>query len=281
MTVISKNIYNWVLAFYYWGLQYRNVMLGKLYRFPNSTLLSLDNFQNNYRDSPGFQWNLSNKMLEKLEKDITLYEYRLFIKENNYGMGEDEFMILWDLIVQSMSEKFSFCEIGVHKGQILALINLLAKRHNKDCVRYGITPLTGEKTKHRSDFESDIKNLHKTFGLDEDYNIIKGLSGDIHVRDQARNIAPFDILYIDGSHEKEDVLNDFLHYLPMIAINGILVVDDSNNNAKCTYGPPFLIGGEFWGIQDVSDVTDEVMNDNTDYEYIGSIIHNRIWRKLR
>lgn len=247
---------------------------------PRNTFLSLEDFEKEYTDTPEYQYLLSKGMKKQLLADVELYNYRKFIKENVYGMGEDEFLILWKLIVNSMPEEFSFCEIGVHKGQILALINLLSKRENKKVCRYGVSPMNGINTRDKGNFHDAVQYLHKRFNLDEDYFIIEGLSEEPSVITKAEKRAPFDILYIDGSHERSNVEWDFMNYLPMLAKNGILVVDDSNNNARCTYGPPFLWGGRFWGIPDVSDVTDYFMSNNKAFKFVGSIIHNRVWRKI-
>ena len=242
---------------------------------------NLKDFESFYLELPEYQYTLSEYFLKKLSEDSQLFNYRYFIKKNKFGYGEDEFMILWDLIVKSMPPTFSFCEIGVHKGQILTLIRLLADRYQKRVMRYGVSPMNGDKTTFKGDFNLDVRVLHKNFRLETDYVILQGYSTEEPIIKKASVHSPFDILYIDGSHRKEDVESDFINYLPMISDNGLLVVDDSNNNMPCTYGPPFGAGGRYWGNQDVSDVTDRFMQNNNNFVYLGSIIHNRIWKRRR
>jgi|GEM_PF-5590615 len=241
---------------------------------------SLHDFEIQYQNTPQYQMELSNYMLRQFLADKELVRYRNFIKDNRLGMGEDEFMILWDLIVKSMPSKFSFCEIGVHKGQILALIELLSGRHKKKSTILGISPMNGANTIYTGDFKKEMSELYAQFNLEKKFKILEGFSQDKGVISKAAELAPFHILYIDGSHKTEDVQSDFDNYLVMLRKGGVLVVDDSNNNSPCTYGPPFKSGGRFWGIQEVSDVTDKVLNNNSDFAYIGSIIHNRVWKKL-
>jgi predicted O-methyltransferase YrrM len=65
--------------------------------------------------------------------------------------------------------------------------------------------------------EFDPRSLH--------YKILKGFSGDPHVLDQIKD-ETLEFLYIDGSHETEDVLNDVILYHSKIVRGGLYLFHD-------------------------------------------------------
>lgn len=73
------------------------------------------------------------------------------------GFGDLPFHWNWFLIVQDMPSKFSFLEIGVYKGRILSLIQILADYFKKHVSIFGITPLSNIGDKYSTYADSNYK----------------------------------------------------------------------------------------------------------------------------
>jgi len=220
------------------------------------------------------------KLGEQVKIDLFLKEYegipefvslRTFVEENAFGFGEKQFYPMHKLLVEELGDDISFLEIGVFRGQTLVLYGLLRELCSKNIEIIGITPLDSTDGHWESDYEFDIKYIHDKFKLPQP-TIIKGLSTDPDVIKKATAV---DILYIDGGHTKEVVTSDIENYSGLVKKGGFLVIDDSANNI------PGTINGYFWGIQAVSDVVDELLpnTENNEWEYLGNIIHNRVWKR--
>jgi hypothetical protein len=227
---------------------------------------------------PTIQYNqqANNAFIKKVNDRPYLKKHRDFVEQNAWGFGERSFLWMWDLIIKEMPQKFTFLEIGVFRGAILSLIRIISERQNKVARRYGVTPLSPAEIGWESDYEADIKRIHKQFDIAEDYTIIKGDSTDLEVIKQAKGLE-LDILYIDGCHTTQCVRSDIVHYCPLLKVGGYLVIDDSAN----MFPMPF---GYFTGIQTVCDGVDALLppgTDNIDYQHLFNIVHNRVWKKIK
>jgi hypothetical protein len=211
----------------------------------------------------------------KVNANSFLKSYRDWIEENKFGFGERCFLWMWKRIVDEMPEDFTFLEIGVFRGQILAIVEYLAISSGKFVERYGITPLDSSDGHWESDYLSDIMQLHEQFKIHEHFVLLKGSSTEPRIIELARSKPELNILYIDGGHAYDVVRSDIEHYAPMIKPGGYLVIDDCNNRLD-------MPDGYFRGIESVSKAVDEVFppfTPNHDWEYIGSVVHNRILRR--
>jgi hypothetical protein len=213
---------------------------------------------------------------DKVNSDKELKAYRDFIEANAFGFGERCFLWMWNDIVARMPQEFTFMEIGVFRGQILALVSLLAERHGKKVRRIGITPLDTSDGHWESDYEADIIRLHDVFNIKDDYELIRLDSTNPNAIKLASQNPP-DVLYIDGGHTYEVVKSDLTHYLPILKVGGTLVIDDCNNAIPMPWG-------YFQGIQSVSIAVDEVLPREGSTEYWKhelNLVHNRVLTKLK
>ena len=213
---------------------------------------------------------------DKVNADQELKAYRDWIEANIFGFGERCFIWMWNDIVARMPQEFTFMEIGVFRGQILALVSLLAERHGKKVRRIGITPLDTTDGHWESDYEADIKKLHHTFNIANDYELIT-LDSTNPVAINLASKNPPDVLYIDGGHTYEVVKSDLTYYLPILKVGGTLVIDDCNNAIPMPWG-------YFQGIQSVSLAVDEVLPREGSTEYWKhelNLVHNRVLTKLK
>lgn len=219
---------------------------------------------------------LVKEYTDKVNADKELKAYRDWIEANAFGFGERCFLWMWNEIVKKMPDEFTFMEIGVFRGQILAIVSLLAERHGKKVRRIGITPLDTSDGHWESDYEADIIRLHDVFNIKDDYELIRLDSTNPNAIKLASQNPP-DVLYIDGGHTYEVVKSDLTHYLPILKVGGTLVIDDCNNAIPMPWG-------YFQGIQSVSVAVDEVLPREGSTEYWKhelNLVHNRVLTKLK
>jgi len=238
--------------------------------------MNLQGFKELWKDQREIHQWLNETFTSKVNEDPELKAFRDFVEGNNdtpvkiFGFGERSFLWLWKLIIDEMPDKFKFLEIGVFRGQVIALARLLADRDKKAATITGITPLDSTGGHWGSDYASDIRYLHDYFKLQQP-TIIKGLSTDEGVVRIAKD--EYDIIYIDGGHEYEVAKSDIINYSPMVKEGGYLVIDDCANKYDLPYG-------YFRGIESVSRAVDEVL-PNEQFKEIFSVVHNRVFQRVK
>lgn len=209
-------------------------------------------------------------------QDPRLKELRDFVEANVYGMGERSFFYMWKLIIQELGPSPNMLEIGVHRGQIIALWRILSP----DSYIFGLSPFNGEEMGVERDYTKDVELLFDGFNLKRP-NLILGHSDNEEMIRYCRELFTshpedmLDVLYIDGGHSYETATSDIVHYSEFVKPGGYMVIDDSANGFACPQG-------YFPGIASVSKAADHLLppaKDNPDWEHIGAVMHNRIWRK--
>jgi len=239
------------------------------------TDMTLEEFKALPKNSEWDQKNITYVFLELYNAQPEFIALRTFVEEHAFGFGEKVFYPLHKMVIESLPNDIKFLEIGVFRGQTLALIKLLSKLCSKNIDVYGVTPLDSTDGHWESDYANDVKIIHDKFNL-EHPTIIKGLSTDTDIIKEAKDM--YDIVYVDGGHSYEVVKSDLSNYPQMIKHGGYLIIDDCANHISGCYW------GEFWGIESVSKAVDEFLPPKTEhpnFEYIGNVIHNRIWKRLK
>ena len=223
---------------------------------------------------------LRDRFTELVNADEELAAHRTFIEQHAYGMGERCFHWLWKMIVDDMPNEFHFLEVGVYKGQVLSLVRLLANRAGKKAHITGVTFLssfagiTGKFPDYPDeDYRKYIEDLHDRFGLEQP-NILVGDSTDPSLHSFVERFGPLDLVYIDGCHEYDYVVNDLLFYPTRLREGGLLVMDDSANYMKQPWG-------FFQGIEDVSRAARTVIEPDPQWVHLLALVHNRVWRRMR
>lgn len=219
-----------------------------------------------WKDTPESHQRLHNLFVEKTNEQPKLKALRDWIESNIFGFGERSFYWMWKLICDTQKEDFKFLEVGVFRGQTLALIKTLKPYAQV----YGITPLDSTDGHWESDYKADIEKLHDLFMLDQP-NIIKGLSTDIDIVIEADKLGKFDVVYIDGGHSYEVVKSDLTHYPKQLKPGGYLVIDDCCHKYQ-------IPNGMFPGIETVSKAVDE-WYPNEQFTELFSLVHIRVFKK--
>jgi hypothetical protein len=242
----------------------------EIYALKQNQMNIIEQVQEIWKDDPDTHRLINETFVAKVDATPYLKAHRDWVEANVFGFGERSFHWMWKLIIDKMPPTFSFLEIGVFRGQVLSLVQILANQTKRTPQVYGVTPLTGADGHWESDYEADIKKMHDQFDLPQPI-IIKGLSTEPEVIADACQ-REYDIVYIDGGHTYKVVKSDLWNYSKQVKLGGYLVIDDCANK----YHMPF---GYFQGIKDVSTAVDAVL-PNIYFEEIFSVVHNRIFKRI-
>lgn len=221
-----------------------------------------------------YDWYLS-----KVDSYDFLSNHHQVVSGRGLGYGERAFRYFWLLIGAIMRPNSKFLEIGVYKGSILALMQLISDKLNKSFKIYGATPLdpTGDKygSYDNTNYLQDIKNLYSLLGLNiSNLTLIKGLSTSDNVKTNIHNFGTYDCMYIDGGHDYETVVNDLQIAEKELKPGGFLVLDDSSSDLKLSGRE-----GRFNGHPDVARAVKSHIDNNENYTHLFACGHNRLWRK--
>ena len=279
----------------------------KKYKYTREFIRLVDNYDNTV-DTNREIWELFYKLTNE---NSYLREHRDYVEKNSFGYGDRSFHYLWKLLIEQMGNNFSFLEIGVFKGQVISLVNLICSKIDKSFRICGVTPLSGSGDKYRThpavDYKTLIEKIHSDFGLTMDFTeIVKGYSHDREIISYVSKIAPFDAVYIDGCHDYDVVVSDIEAYTNMLKENGILVIDDSSNflnmpkrvSAPNCYRSwaqkrkrraPWYFGFSTKyknkklskGLIEVSKAVSDTLEKDRQFMHIFACGHNRVWLKLK
>jgi cephalosporin hydroxylase len=123
--------------------------------------------------------------------------------------------ILYDL-GDELNRPFNYLEIGAYAGGSACLMALHTNCKNIISIDLGqpIDPVVA------------IKNV-RSCNTDIQYNYLQGNSQSYEMYEQVCElITSVDILFIDGDHSFQGVINDFLLYEKLVPIGGYIVFDD-------------------------------------------------------
>lgn len=214
-----------------------------------------------------FFWNLSPKWLN---------EHRNYFSQNYRGFGEDAFHAMWYFVFREFKPK-DILEIGIYRGQTLSLFSLLGNKLEFETDIHGISPFTyaGDQVStylRDLDYYNDVKSnfdyfklphptLHKGYSTNKDMiNVI-----------QSKN---WDLIYIDGNHDYDVVIQDFNNCVNNLKKGGLLVLDDASLNTD--YQPDFYSTA---GHPGPSLIASEI--DHELFEEVLSVGHNRVYKKIK
>jgi len=262
----------------------------------------LNNYIQEYQNTGELNDNFHQQFTAATDTIPILKEHRDYIEKNKLGFGDRAFHYMWYLILEELKKNFSrvnMLEIGVYKGQVISLWSLLSKRMGLLSTINAITPLSGNIPKNRlagnryvlklkalfssrfrkclaegnqypiEDYESIVRSLFKRFEQNfDDIKIYRGYSTNPEIVTAVKN-EKFNLIYIDGDHSYQGVVNDLNNYAPLVVDGGYLVMDDASW---------FLEGSVFWkGHKEVSRACDKI--EEMGFKNILNVGHNRIYKK--
>lgn len=232
--------------------------------------MTLETLKKDWQDTPEYHSHINDLFAQLVDKDGLLKEHRDFVQNNVWGMGERSFWWLWMLLMAELPKNPKVLEIGCLKGATLSVW----KHLRPDAQVYGVTPLDSSGGVWDDDYLTAIKAIHDKFNNGEMPFLFVGLSENQNIINSVMKIAPFSLVYVDGSHTHAGVISDLTHYAPMVENGGYLVMDD----CCCDFHMPF---GYFQGIQEVNDAFAEYINvHKNEWEFIFSVVHLRILKRI-
>lgn len=245
-------------------------------------VLTLDKVRLYYEDNEEhheFIWKSFKQMVNQHE---LLKAHRDFVVNYRWGYGNRAFHWMWNLLIHDAPDNFKMLEIGVYMGQTISLASMLNKLYKKNGTIYGITPLdkSGDKYATHPDinYEEAIQRIYAQFGLDaSDLMLIEGYSDNEEIIEIVDGEGPYDLLYVDGCHDYEVVVNDLTKYGDMVRVGGWLVVDDASNDLAI---PDGLIRMDWRGLPDVTKAVNDVIIDDERWEEWFAVGHNRVFKKV-
>ena len=172
-------------------------------------------------------------------------ELTQFISDSiNNQTFHHHYHILYDLPVES--NKINYLEIGCYAGGS-AILMLFRPSTKVVSVDLG-TPISKETV---------LSNVSNNNPLENEFHYVEGNSSENTVVSQVKELMPqVDILFIDGDHRYQSVVNDFEIYSPLVTPNGYVVFDDYNDSE---HSP------------EVQLAVDDIVKGLEGYEIIGTI----------
>lgn len=203
-----------------------------------------------------------------------ILEHREYIMREKKGFGEDAFHAMWWLLLNEY-KPIKMLEIGVYRGQSISLWALINAQLNHRSEIHGISPFSplGDSVStylKDLDYMEDVRETFRDWNLPAPV-LVKALSTDAkaisHIESQE-----WDLIYIDGSHDRDIVLADYKLCSKMLAPGGLLVLDDASLNTN--YHPPSFA---FAGHPGPSFVARE--HADKEMLFLGAVGHNNIYKK--
>jgi len=109
----------------------------------NKELLVQDfeRFSNEWVDTPEYNSFIYDYFDQQVDLSPLLTNHNQVIAKYKLGYGEKAFRYLWALVFSQAPKDGKFLEIGVFKGSILALSQLISNELELNLSTYGLTPL--------------------------------------------------------------------------------------------------------------------------------------------
>jgi len=245
-------------------------------------------WHNRYQNRFAVKLNFSNAASAFTDKnDLYLYmnhyfhhfcpqiikDHRKYFRMNRRGFGEDAFHAMWGLLFQEYKPQ-NCLEIGVYRGQVISLWSLIAKILDYPCDIQGISPLAsaGDSVSNylnNIDYEKDIAENFNYFDFAPP-KLIRAYSTDEKAIEFIYS-KKWDLIYIDGSHDFDIAIKDYMNCKNNLSKNGFLILDDSSLGTD--YKPlPFAFGGHPGPSQVCRDFAMHEL------KYIATVGHNNIFR---
>jgi predicted O-methyltransferase YrrM len=153
--------------------------------------------------------------------------------------------VLFD-IANSFKGKISYVEIGCFAGGSACL---MIQRPNTDVFSIDLgEPIPPNVVK---------ENVNKLNIHNNQYTYIQGNSNhESTIQSLLNHVKHIDILFIDGDHSYQGVINDFILYEKFVKSGGYIVFDDYNDFNHCP---------------EVKIAVDEIVQKTSDYKIIGAL----------
>jgi Methyltransferase domain len=201
-------------------------------------------------------------------------EHRAYFRKRRRGLNEDAMHVMWFLLFREFKPA-TFLEIGVYRGQTISLAALLSRMNGRACRVQGISPFTAagdsvSRYRGNVDYLSDTLYNFDHFALPRP-ELLKAFSTATEATSLIRSMA-WDMIYIDGNHDLDVVLQDWEVCSQSVRPGGVIVLDDASR--ETAFRPPLFATA---GHPGPSQVAREV--DSAKFSEILRVGHNRVFQR--
>jgi len=199
------------------------------------------------------------KDIQKMDKPFTITldsidKVNYIIDNMENKSFHNHYHILYDLCNSFNHNEISYLEIGAFAGGSASLVSTNPKVKNVYSIDLG-SPINKE---------IPIRNVNKFKNENCSYKYFEGNSFDEKIISLVKEtIKSVDILFIDGDHSHNGVLNDFKNFSDLVKPGGYIVFDDYMDNVHS----PKVKGA-------VDYIVLNLLND--EYDIYGSLIYPEI-----
>ena len=172
-----------------------------------------------------------SKFLKKKIKSkykIIKKQFENYIETKNFSQKWflNNFEIFHYYLPKDNATNFSYLEIGSYEG--LSLLNILFNYKNS---KVTAIDLWGESNINSESLKVNFNDVENKFNKNlEGYNFIKIKNDSVTaLRKLLKEKQSFDFIYIDGSHNGEDILSDAIESYKLLNIEGVIIFDDVVN----------------------------------------------------
>jgi len=171
---------------------------------------------------------ISSIIKKKLKKNTFFDDFENIINKKNFSTYWflNNFKIFGNFLPKDFKKNFNYLEIGSFEGMSALFVLNFWENSKVTCVD------TWEMSDDKSQvLNYDFKTIEEKFDLnlkEFSFEKIKSLSINALNGLKAKNLF-FDYIYIDGSHNGIDILNDAKISFEILNTNGIIIFDDINN----------------------------------------------------
>ena len=204
-----------------------------------------------------------------------LQMHRAYFMENNRGFGEDAFHAMWWLLLAKFKPA-TMLEIGVYRGQTITLWGIICEKLlNVPCDIHAISPFTstGDSVSHYLDgfdYQADVTEAFRHWDI-QPPTLVKAFSTNHDAVNHLRS-RTWELIYIDGSHDYEIVLADYLICRDNLRFGGLLVLDDASLGTAF-HPPSFSFAGHSGPSRVAREYADKEMI------FLGAVGHNNVFQK--
>ena len=168
---------------------------------------------------------IKKKAKKKLIKRKVIFENLIEKKNFTEKWFLNNFEIFNYYLPQDENKKFSYLEIGSFEG--LSLLNVKYFYKNSEAIAID---LWSKPNFNSEDIGLDLDIAEKNFDSNlHGYDKLEKKRGDsvIEIRKLIQREILFDFIYVDGSHNGEDVIVDAIESFKILKKQGIMIFDDA------------------------------------------------------
>ncbi len=172
----------------------------------------------------------SKRIKKKIKKNFSdkkkIFEKTLLKREFSQKWFLNNFEIFHHFFPKDYNKKFEYLEIGSFEG--LSTLNVLYNYKNAHVISIDLWDVPN---KNSEALEVDFSEVERRFDKNlSEFDFLKIKSDSVvSMRQLAKQNRKFDIIYIDGSHNGEDILSDAIESFKLVNLNGIIILDDIVN----------------------------------------------------